>query len=248
MPQETNNIIPPPSWLNPAKKLEDGPNEIELLVLPTKDQKILEFLKRCYRATYNIAPTLDNEQATGIIANFVVETGHGLKHRGNNLGGWKINKQFCLEYKRTHNGEEPMWWERAGHIEAGDPPMCYYQVFDNYEHFITSWLERFVPANSDEEHRYHKTGIEFHNNFSDPYAWFRLMVKAGYKGPVRALNPQPSVQTFEGVVNSIKRRLAQGFLNLEPDGVWGKESKVTANNKSIQEIFDKAANALRPQD
>lgn len=244
--QETE--IQPPSWLNKTKKIVEEKNEIELLDLPTKDQKIFKFISDCFISLFSIRPELDNEQAVGIIANSVVESGYGLKHRGKNLGGWKINEQYCKNYKKEHNGVDPFWWERAGHLEAGDPPMCYYRVYSSYDNFFKEWLERFVPNTTDQTHRYYKTGLEFNNNFREPYAWFKEMVKAGYKGPVRAQNPDPSIHTFMGVVESVKRRLAQGYLRVEPDGVWGNGSKQAANNKSVQEIFDIAANSLRTKD
>lgn len=243
-----NETIKTPSWLNKSKELVEEKNEIEILSLPTKDQKIFEFIKRCFFALYSICPELDNEQAVGIIANSIIESGYGLKHRGKNLGGWKINEAYCREYKREHNGEDPLWWKREGHLEAGDPPMCYYRVFDSYEQFFGNWITRFVPKDSNTEHRYHKTGKEFWNNFTEPYAWFTEMVLAGYKGPVRSQNPTPSVNSFMGVIDSLKRRTAQGFLNIEPDGVWGNGSKQAANNKSVQEIFDVAANSFRTKD
>lgn len=80
------------------------------------------------------------------------------------------------------------------------------------------------------------------------------MIAAGYKGAVTKANPQPSIDAHEQIIKSVKTRIAQQLLGVEPDADWGKKSKEacvafqtrnglaqsgTANSETLIKLLDK---------
>lgn len=213
-----------PSWLDPAKEIKHPDQPSDFVNLPDMD-KAVEGILWCMAALLHLGCT--PEQAIEITSNFISETGWFRKWRGNNLGGWKITAEYVKEYKKTHNGECPLWWQAAGHIASGDPPVVYYRGYETILGFIVAWLERFLPKNPPADHRYFKASKAF---YAQSPSWFKEICLAGYKGPVTQANPGGSIASFALIVERAKKILAQhllmseGLLEGKPDAVWGAKS------------------------
>lgn len=230
---QTILFSPTPSWLDPEKeiKLPDQPKEYEKLDNKTK---AIVFILLSIKSLVSCCPTLSTNQAISIVANSVVETGWGKTWKGWNFGGWKITKPEVDKIKLL-TGIYPNWWKAEGHTASGDPPVCYYKAFNGPDQFYMEWLNRFVPRDAPENHRYHKTGKIFWQGSQD---WFKELCLAGYKGVVTANSPEKSVSDWISINKSIKIRLAQYFLNQTYDGVWGKKSEDAC--KLFQETIGRA--------
>ena len=208
-----------PTWLNPAKEITASDQPVWFSSLNDQD-KASAFIKMCMASL--LKQNLSPEQALEVTANMIAETGWGRKWRGFNFGGWKINQEYVRTYKATHQGQDPLWWQAQGHIASGDQPVVYYRGFVNVDEFLEAWVQKFVPKTSDASHRYHKTGIVF---WQGSPSWFLELCLAGYKGPVTAANPGPSVLSFNLIIERARVIHAQTMLNLTPDGRWGNLSK-----------------------
>lgn len=211
---------PTPSWLDPTKEITnpDQPKDYHDL---NNNLKAVAFIFLSMKALYTVSQNLNINQIIGVIANSVSETGWGKSWKGWNFGGWKITKPEVDKIKLI-SGEPPRWWKADGHIASGDPPVCYYKAFSGPDQFYLEWLGRFVPSAAPENSRYYKTGKAF---WANSQTWFKEMCLAGYKGVVTAANPDPSVASWATIIKSIKQRVAQELLSVEPDGIWGKRSK-----------------------
>lgn len=209
------------NWLDPAKeiKIPDQPGDYAAL---HDIEKSIQFMLWCLSSL--LGSGLTPKEALWVISNFISETGWGKKWKGNNFGGWKITEAYVKEYKASHNGESPLWWQAPGHIASGDPPVVYYRGYATYNDFIQAWLLRFVPINPKPDHRYYKTSKAF---WAGDASWFKELCLAGYKGPVTQANPDASVVNFGLIVDRARMLLVQHFLHAfgilhnAPDGSWG---------------------------
>lgn len=229
MPASIPTVSPIPTWLDPTAEITDPGQPLSI---NSKLDKIAMFINMCLSTLHNVDKTLTSEQCVWLTANFVVETGWGVKRwKGNNLGGWKINQTYANEVF-TKTGKPAKWWQAPGHIEAGDPPVCYYRGYDSINAFFKEWLERFVPKPPiiNTSHRYKLTGELF---WSHNPNWFSAMVKAGYKGSVTQQNPDPTVTAWKQVCYGVMTRFVQKTLGVKPDGKWGAQSKATAIAKGL---------------
>ena len=214
-------FLPTPSWLDPQSEIVDPDQPPAFQRLNDVDKAItfiLNSLKGILAATTSISFAL----AIEVIANSVGETGWGKSHRGRNFGGWKINKSD-VDRAKASGGKCPPWWKALGHVLSGDAPVVYYRGFPSVDRFYVEWIERFVPRNAAPTHRYYKTGRVFWG--VEQGDWFRELCLAGYKGPVTEANPDNSVRNHKTIAQGVKTRLAQKFLGVTPDGVWGSKSR-----------------------
>lgn len=221
----TPSPIKPPSWLDPKTKIVTSDQPPSYVALDDK-RKAIVFIMISFCSLASLSKTISHDQIISVIANSIVETGWGRKWKGWNFGGWKINKSDVDAFKAQNNGVCPPWWEAPGHVKSGDPEMCYYRGFPGPRSYYDQWLKRFVPKQSNESHRYHKTGAAFWDNKD----WFPELIQAGYKGAVTKANPKPSIDSHELIVHSVKNRLGQMLLGLDPDGSWGSKSKAACES------------------
>jgi hypothetical protein len=110
--------IPPtplPFWLDEHAELRADPAPM------TKAEFVLKCVDEIHRALPDAGPL----QRFQVAANAIVETGWGKHGKGNNLGGWKINKRTA--------GTGVAWFRARGNkaegatlddYKGGDPPWC----------------------------------------------------------------------------------------------------------------------------
>lgn len=177
-----------------------------------------EFVLKCVNACMSVG--FDIIHAVWLTGNTCQETGWGRFHRGNNLGGVKINKALANDLS--------WWWRAAGHVNSGDAPVCYYMVFASYEAFFTFVSKRFVPVpGTAPKSRYRKTGEEFHAY----RPWHDDLIAAGYKGEVTRANPDKSIAALENVEERVENYVAQdalkrlGLYGGKVDGKFGPLSR-----------------------
>lgn len=202
--QWSGPLAPPPFWLNPA-------HETLATDEPPKMAKP-EFVLACLAAL--VALGCDIEQAIGVAANAVSETGWGQKYRGWNLGGVKANKRNATP--------DSWWWRALGHKQSGDPQTCFYLSFRSLVEFFTYWLHVFAPRHG--EGRYAKTGQQF---WAGDF-WFDDLIQAGYKGEVTKMHPEDSIESFEDICDHVTAMWVQSKVGAKVDGAWGPKSAEAA--------------------
>jgi hypothetical protein len=226
-------LEPIPTWLDPATEVTSenftSPQPWDGL---DKEHATAAFLKACMRALMKLG--LTTEQALEVTSNTISEVGwerHYIRESFN-LGGVKIWKPFVESYKAHNDGACPKWCRAVGNKSSGDPPTCYYRVYDSLEHFFEEWIKQFIPkpGSVDSKHRYKKTGDAFWGEL--PASFFPLLIDAGYKGEVTKSNPQSSITAHAQIVARCKAILIQSLLSVLPDGSWGKASQDALNLKT----------------
>ena len=252
--------VPVPLWLDPKKEIKQSgqPQVYEAL---DNEKKAVAFILLSFKAleeSGNGRFQMNAKQLLAVVGNSVSETGWGKTWKGWNFGGWKINPQVALEWKRMNNGECPLWWKAEGHVASGDQPVVYYRGFANPTDFYTRWMERFCPRTTDTKHRYYKCGKLFwehdwtithetqgivHSDLNIEQ-WFRELCLAGYKGPVTEASPDASVAAFVSIVKRIMCVFCQHMLGLTPDGVWGPRSRILAQTWSHANGYTKETGDL----
>lgn len=228
MPRKsTGPYLGPPTWLSPEteRSLETSPR------WTSKDVFVMDTLW-CLKQE-----GLTPQQAFAVAANAVSETGWGEHCYWNNAGGWKITSTIARDYlKRT--GSPAPWYKSRGNVDSGDPDWCFYQVFLSLRSFYAQWVLRFVPQTSQEDHRYHQTGEDFHSTDPERFSrWFGDLCQAGYKGTKSAEKmasirskglpdtDHPSVKSHLEISQRVSVMFVQSILGLKPDGSFGPASK-----------------------
>lgn len=227
-----------PTWLNPAKELKiNEANSNSSVVFASlgpypETRFILLALKNLI--TIGLTPW----EALQVCANSCSETGYGVaRFVGFNFGGVKISESFVREYKRTHQNEDPFWWQAPGHVKSGDQPICYYRAYISPASYFEEWVRRFIPKNG--SGRYEKTGKVF---WTGDEKWFYELCLAGYKGVITEANPTPSFEKHKLVVKRCLTMTCQVLLGCKPDANWGKTSK-----KKAEEFILSSAPNLNPE-
>lgn len=204
-----NDISTIPAWLDPALEVTEANDSPKL---PKND-----FIILCLRILRDLGCAFD--QALGVAANTMCECAYGKKYRGNNLGGVKIWKSKTSKTKR--------WWRSAGHQLSGDPAICYYRAYKDFEEFFSSWLKSFVPKPGIGKMPTKITTGDYRligKAFWEGQEWFPLLIEAGYKGAVTKEKPSGSIKAHESIIRDLRVRWIQNVLDTTPDGKWGKIS------------------------
>jgi hypothetical protein len=200
-----NKPLPPPEklpfFLNPVREIVQEPPHPDLVT----------FVLLVLTTLLGLGCSLDH--ALGIASNTMLETGWGRFYKGWNLGGVKVKKEWMTD--------ETWWWRAPGHIESGDPPWCYYMGFTSMAAFFLFWLNRYVRATTG---RYRKCSEQFQAGAE----WFDDLIDAGYKGEVTRMNPEPSLERHEVIIDTLGRFWAQHTVDVKVDGEWGPKSRVAA--------------------
>lgn len=210
-----------PKWLDPTAEINVNDHH-EAYQKLDDTMKSVVFILSSYQALHKADASLTPEQIFWIIGNSIAETGWGRYYRGNNFGGWKIDKDFAEGYKKK-TGHSALWWQAPGHIASGDEPICYYRGFANPSDFYSEWLLKFVPKHGKSGERYTKTGNAFWNDHVE--SWFYELCVSGYKGDVTAANPYKSVNDWKNILYLARVRVAQYLLRLTVDSNWGPKSQ-----------------------
>lgn len=205
MEKWTGDLAPPPFWLVPSMEVTGASEPAKLPRGP--------FVIRCIRALLNLGCDID--QALGVAANTMNETGWGRFYRAWNLGGWKITKGTST----NSDGTPRQWWRALGNKSSGDPQTCFYRAFSSAEKYFEEWLKTFVPKAG--TGRYAKCGQQFWAGEE----WFDDLIAAGYKGAVTQRNPTPSIREHEQIIKTLVVIYCQHLLGVEPDGKWGQKSR-----------------------
>jgi hypothetical protein len=205
----TGPLQDPPFWL-------DRNREITAAMEPPKMLKGA-FVVACILALLALGLTFD--QALGIAANTMNETGWGRFYRAFNLGGWKVFKGTSHD----PDGTPRFWWRALGNKSSGDPQTCFYRAFRSLEEFFAEWVAWFVPkpGAAGSKGRYGKTGAEFWSGNE----WFDDLIAAGYKGEVTKLHPDGSMHEHENIEHALLVFWAQHVIGTAVDGNWGPKSK-----------------------
>lgn len=212
----------PPFWLDKHAELNTSDT------LPPMTPA--EFVLACCVSLMSIEPTLSAEGVFEVTANAVVETGWGKYRRGNNLGGWKINKNSAgpgVRWFRARGNKAP--GATITDLKGGDPPWCYYLVFGSFGEYFSRWLKRFVPkpGSVSSSHLYFETGHEFWAG----KPWFDDLCAAGYKGENTKAHPEGTIHEMEQITDKIAKMFVQSKLGVAPDGDWGPASTLAAKKK-----------------
>lgn len=238
----------PPSYLDPTTEILHSDQPASYAALNDR-KKAIVFILLSYKSLAKLSKNIPTDSIISVIANSIVETGWGRYWKGWNFGGWKIGKGDVDAFK-AKTGVCPPWWQAPGHVNSGDTEVCYYRGFAGPKTFYKEWIDRFVPKEASEKHRYFKTG----KAFWEGKEWFPELIAAGYKGAVTKANPQPSIDAHEQIIKSVRTRIAQQLLGVEPDADWGKRSREaciafqaknglpqtgTANSETIVKLLDK---------
>jgi hypothetical protein len=172
-----------------------------------------------------------------VTGNSMVESARGQKFRGWNLGGVKV-KESDAEWARAAG--LPLRWFRAPGNKAvgatledlagGDPPWCFYRVWDSMLAFYSDWLWKYVPADGAVDRtrvprdvkRYKATGKAF---WGQSDSWFLELCRAGYKGQNTQKSPERSVLAHRELAKEAMLVWAQAKLGVAADGVWGMGSQ-----------------------
>lgn len=210
-----------PTWLDPTTEIKVNDHNEGYQKLDDTTKSIV-FILSSYQALQKADPSLTPEQTFWVIGNSIAETGWGKAYRGNNFGGWKINKDFADNYKKT-TGQSALWWQAPGHIASGDEAVCYYRGFATPSDFYSEWLKKFLPKHGRIGERYTKTGTAFWDEHIE--GWFYELCVSGYKGEVTAANPYKSVSDWKTVLYLARVRVAQYLLRLTVDSHWGPKSE-----------------------
>jgi len=210
---------PIPHWLDAADEV-------------TRDDPKLgksEFIVACVDALLALGCSI--EQACGVTANALNETGWGQFYRANNLGGWKLTKAGAEAF-RAVTGHGPMWWRAPGNMApgatladyaGGDPPWCYYRAFLSIGDFLGEWLAHFVPTPGlPAPYAIYKACGEA---FWHGEPWFPLLVAAGYKGENTRKHPDNAIAEHAQLRHAAATRWGQTVLRVPADGQWGTISK-----------------------
>lgn len=213
MSNETPPPEPTPYWLNPLMEVKtDDPH-------PDK----ASFIIQCLEALLELGLSFD--QALGVAANTMNETGWGRFYRAWNLGGVKINRLMA--------SPESRWWKAPGHVSQGDSVWCYYCAYASLKAFMDYWVGHFIPKPGTSNGRYKKTGEAF---WADK-PWFGELIAAGYKGPVTQKHPDGSIHEHDQIEDILGRYWAQHVVGATVDGSWGPASVHAA--KTWQEAANK---------
>ena len=221
---------PQPSWLDLAYEVVDPSPKL------TPVKFVIALVEELQRQGVPVW------QAFEVAGNSLNETALGQKYKGNNLGGWKITKSGAEAFERKH-GRKPRWYRAPGNraagatlddLKGGDPPWCWYWVFDSAADYLAQWMARFVPRprrsdtrealepDREQTANYRLAGFLFWHR--DP-TWFVALCDAGYKGQNTDANPQPSYEGHLGLVAWAKAFYAQAKLGVKIDGDWGPKSR-----------------------
>ena len=210
MEKWTGPMQAPPFWLVPALEVTEDSE-------PPKMSRS-EFILRCIAALLSLGCDID--QAFGVVANAINETGWGRFYRAFNLGGWKIWK-----FSSTNaDGTPRRWWRALGNKGSGDPQTCFYRAFASLEEFLSEWLKTFVPKvnpGKKPNGRYWKTGQQFWAGEE----WFDDLIEAGYKGDVTKAHPRGSIESHHQIIKTLTVVYCQHLLGVVPDGKWGQKSR-----------------------
>jgi hypothetical protein len=217
----------PPAWL--AAEAERS-----LDASPTYTR--VGFVRECMG--WLVGAGLDPRKAANVTANSVLESGWGAQCYWYNGGGWKITRAYAYAHS-ARTGHEPAWYKSRGHEASGDPPWCFYRVFDNLTQYLSLWMERFVPVpGTPSPGPYAKTGERF---WAGDERWFGELILVGYKGTpsqlrMRALRvlgvgdaAHPSVKGHRRLVEEVLTLWAQLQLKLDPDGAWGPKIRAACS-------------------
>lgn len=210
--QWTGPLQDPPFWLNPDLEWTEADE-------PEKYDKA-HFVIRCIAILLDLGCNI--EQAIGVTANAVAETGWGKHYRANNLGGVKAN--------RNNTSANDRWWRALGHERSGDSHTCFYKAFHDFKFFFTYWLQVFAPRpGTAPKSRYRKTGEEFWAG----RPWFDDLIVAGYKGEVTKMHPDASIEAHGEIVEIISRMWLQSKVGVDVDGKWGVKSQAAAAEQNL---------------
>lgn len=219
MEKWTGELQPPPFWLVAGLEVTEAADEPKL---PRG-----QFIVRCITALLNL--DCDFDQAIGVAANTMNETGWGRFYRAWNLGGWKIWKFSA----NAADGTPRRWWRALGNKGSGDPQTCFYRAFASPEEFFQEWLKTFVPKVDPQKKpngRYWKTGQQFWAGEE----WFDDLIAAGYKGDVTRLNPEGSIHSHEQIKKTLVIVYGQHLLGVTPDGAWGQKSRNACSKYQLE--------------
>lgn len=218
LPPET-----PPSYLDLAAEVTD----------PSPKMSPADFVLFCINTLLDMG--LDIHRAIAVTANLMNETNNGQSYRGNNLGGVKEFKGGPgVKWFRAPGNRAP-GATIAGHegatvtdLRGGDPPWCYYKVYESPKQFIERWPGAYVPKDGKPGGRYTKTGKAFWSD--DPAifeTWFLELCLAGYKGRRRQTveGAQPSIDDHKQRVELARVYFTQSRLGVTVDGLWGRKSR-----------------------
>ncbi len=218
-------------WTEPRSKLPsflDGVCEVthENTRRYSIDYFSVECMECCLRL--GCAPM----QASEVTANTRNESANGQSYRCNNLYGWKLTEGYAREYRQTHDGNGPPFWRAPGNKapgatltdpKGGDPPWCYYRVFETFEGSLAEWLKHFVPQPT--EHApygsYRKCGELFWSGGD----WFPELIRCGYKGENTRKHPDLSIAEHRDTARTSAIRWAQSRMKIGIDGKWGALSR-----------------------
>lgn len=214
---------PPPGWL----KTDDEITHEDVHRYPV-DRFVVECMEACLRLGCDV------QQAAGVTANARNESANGQSYRCFNLGGWKITKAYADKYRAMHDDKGPPWFRAPGNkasgatpkdLRGGDPPWCFYRVFESLDDFLAEWLKHFVPRPADPAP--YKAYRHCGELFWAGVEWFPALIDVGYKGQNTRENPTASIVEHHDLVHTSVIRWAQARLGspLVVDGRWGPKSR-----------------------
>lgn len=164
---------PLPSWVDPALEVDaraDLPDDLAAFVRA--------------QARELAALGVTDDRAAELLAHAATECGRGRRAHGHNLGGIKAKEREFAEARAK--GAPLRWWRDLGHVESGDNEVELYRAFDDDAAFWRYFVKRFCggPSLPPSSERYVAAGRAFWG--PTPAGWFVELVRAGYRGTVRA--------------------------------------------------------------
>lgn len=194
---------PLPAWLDPAREVDasrDLPDDLAAFVRA--------------QARELAALGVTGDRAAELLAHCATECGRGRRAIGHNYGGVKAKER---EYREAAAKGAPLgWWRDLGHLDAGDDEVEYYRAFESDADFWRYFVKRFCggPSLPPSSERYTAAGRAFWG--PSPAGWFVELVRAGYRGKVRAReiavladpSAHPSVVEHRALVERVKGLLA----------------------------------------
>ena len=227
---------PVPTWLDPSAEVKD--------IDPPWSRHM--FQVECINTLRMLG--CDIEQAVGVTAHMMLESGRGQKFRAWNLGGVKLWQSTARQYKQA-TGKSIPWWRDWGHQSQGDPEVCYYRAYEDFGAFLRHWLNAYVPRLTEEplvrksdpkrglrkgqpllspetSADYRLAGAHFHRLNGRLFVrWFEMLLKAGYRGAKTKQLWKAAQSIHESLEIEARVHWAQSRLGVAIDGDWGPRSR-----------------------